>query len=824
MATIWVHGILVILVSLSSGHAHGCPSKCRCQGNGDVKRVSTVACIGVQLRALPADVPATAVTLNLSRNAISTLTKPADLDLSNIVNFNLSQNQIRTIGEGMFSSMRALVSLDLSGNQLVSLDYGSFMGSGQGLRELDLYGNQLTSVDGAFAGMANLDRLDLRENQLEEITEFMFRDQVNLRFLFLTGNRIQSVDRHAFRYLEKLFQLVLKGNPIRQVARFHFFSTSLSYLDLSECGLTQVPRGLTDTVRYLQMRRNNLTDLKRETFVDATKIDTLILDENQIHRIEDDTFSRMAHLQQLWLNDNHLETIPRPLPPSLLRLLLESNRIREVTNVFPSRSQMNTMSLVGNQISKLSHDAFGRLTKLKNLDLSNNRIPRIYSQTFANNSELASLGLNKNPLRYFQDKCFHGLISLRFLSLGYIDSDPIHLNPDLFSPLTSLVKLDMDNSPGLVLAVVSSDATLTSIGHIRELGLLGSNLLSLRSDFPRFFQRLTLLRISSARWHCDRSLLWFRDWMRVDKVRVEDPDDNRCFTPRSLHGRPIAMLADADFVPVLPTLTPPTSQPRQRDDEESHEEALTETQIPPLDEDYNEPEVDNTVEELPAMPENMDYPVDQPMVEVKTPKSTSSPSSRTSIAIEKEPEVDKKFALNEISLPPTVDRFSTSAQLQPPVDRETKKHFRHPEVKHKPTTRSDIYRSSSSVEPEVDSFLTGSPYSDKEVNDDANITIIIAVLIVVTTVVVAAFIVALIIFTWNRKRKVNMESANRTIIQYKNKDGVLFFSTAGGRSETGNGVKDDDVYDSARALSGSDVIKSNSDNGSRTRMYKWEES
>ena len=176
MASIWIHGILVILASLSSGHVHGCPSKCRCHGNGDVKPVSTVACIGVQLRALPADVPGTAVTLNLSRNAISTLTRPEDLDLSNIVNFNLSQNQIRTIGDGMFSSMRALVSLDLSGNQLVSLDYGSFIGGGQGLRELDLSSNQLTSVDGAFAGMANLDRLDLRENQLDEITEFMFRD------------------------------------------------------------------------------------------------------------------------------------------------------------------------------------------------------------------------------------------------------------------------------------------------------------------------------------------------------------------------------------------------------------------------------------------------------------------------------------------------------------------------------------------------------------------------------------------------------------------------------------------------------------------------
>ena len=100
---------------------------------------------------------------------------------------------------------------------------------------------------------------------------------------------------------------------------------------------TQVPRGLTDSIRYLQLRRNNLTSLRAQSFTDCPYINILVLDENQIEQVEDATFERMFHLQQLWLNDNRLGEVPRRLPPSLKRLLLDANRIRQLANVFPPR-------------------------------------------------------------------------------------------------------------------------------------------------------------------------------------------------------------------------------------------------------------------------------------------------------------------------------------------------------------------------------------------------------------------------------------------------------------------------------------------------------
>jgi len=97
------------------------------------------------------------------------------------------------------------------------------------LLHLDLSDNRLTKVDGGFAGLRQLSRLDLRHNRLTEITQFTFRDQLNLRYLLLSDaprdldhvtrtcylllseNHIVHVDRRAFRGLEKLMYLEKLG-------------------------------------------------------------------------------------------------------------------------------------------------------------------------------------------------------------------------------------------------------------------------------------------------------------------------------------------------------------------------------------------------------------------------------------------------------------------------------------------------------------------------------------------------------------------------------------------------------------------------------------
>jgi Leucine-rich repeat (LRR) protein len=146
--------------------------------------------------------------------------------------------------------------------------------------------------------------LDLRNNFITALSEFTFRDLSNLRYLFLTNNRIYIVDKRTFRSLPSLLYLVLKGNPLHEVTRFYFHvPSSLSYIDLSECGLTVLPAGLPVSLRYLQMRRNNVTSLASDAFVDCPDVNIAVLDENKIERIDNGSLTRLRRLQQVECNN-----------------------------------------------------------------------------------------------------------------------------------------------------------------------------------------------------------------------------------------------------------------------------------------------------------------------------------------------------------------------------------------------------------------------------------------------------------------------------------------------------------------------------------------
>jgi len=143
-------------------------------------------------------------------------------------------------------------------------------------------------------------RLDLRNNYLTSLTEFTFRDLSGLRYLFLTNNRVYRIERRALRLLRQLLYLVLRGNPLTDLERMHFHTPSaLSYIDMSECGLTAVPRGLPESLRYVQLRRNNFTVLATDSFAQCPQVNILVLDENRIHTIHNATFTTMPHLQQV---------------------------------------------------------------------------------------------------------------------------------------------------------------------------------------------------------------------------------------------------------------------------------------------------------------------------------------------------------------------------------------------------------------------------------------------------------------------------------------------------------------------------------------------
>lgn len=218
---------------------------------------------------------------------------------------------------------------------------------------------------------------------------------------------------------------------------------------------------------------------------------------------------------------------------------------------------MNTLSLTGNYITTIASDAFSKLHHLRSIDLSNNQLHQIAVDTFSSQRQLRLLQLSGNPIEQLPADCFRGLAELSVLSLAYVSSDDVRVDDDVFDDVAqSLTRLELDSSPGLLRAVLASDTILVRLSRVGDLSARSSDLVSIRDDLPLFFSA-SAVRLSSARWHCDRGLIWLRDWLRdaghtashaTAKVAASDiAEENRCATPRRLAGRTLFSLADDEF-------------------------------------------------------------------------------------------------------------------------------------------------------------------------------------------------------------------------------------------------------------------------------------
>lgn len=757
--------------------ALSCPEVCQCihdpsipnpqkEFSSAINSSNDVSCIRVQLTTIPSVRRSKVFRLNLSWNHLKDLDGPSLLlGFDQMTSLNLSHNLIRSITPGVFHPTPLLRTLDLSDNQLMTLDPGSFAGA-HALVDLNLSGNRLSSIEGAFAALTDLSSLDLSRNLVREITEFSFRDLVGLRHLTLSSNRIARLDRGSFRSLHSLLHLVLRANDLRQVARLHLDNCDqLSFLDLSECELTEIPRGLTQSLRYVQLRRNRVTTIRRDAFEDSKDVNILVLDENEIETVDRNSFGHLHQLQQLWLNDNRLHALPHPLPASLRRLLIDSNQIDRLTNEsFVNQPQLTTFSIVNNSLSLVTPDALRKLPSLTTLDLSNNRLTRLHGDMFASNGQLQTVNLNRNPLTQFDCGCFEGLTRLRSLSLAYMEAPFIHFaDPYLFHSTPQLTVLDLDNSPALSRIILQTDDVFRSLDKIQVLGLLGLDMTDLRPDFPAVLRHLSALRMSSSRWHCDDRLLWLRTWLISTTIAIDRRQENRCLTPRPLYGLSIVQTPEAAFAPSTDSVITPSRGTVLRN-------------VPPT----------------PTAPIG---PQRRCRGGPDTPET--GPESRVD---------SKQDDLNGSVIPITVTWRSRPASRTTSV--EGTRGDDNPSWMTDDGSRLVAER--PSVLPPPSAALDPGA-EEEDLLKDFKDRLIIATSTVLATIVIAAVIITLIVWLLKRKRRTRRKRerkeepqeqvANRTVITYKNKDGVLFFSTAAAATGCGSYVDEDDEDDDDDELS-----------------------
>ncbi|XP_022658555.1 leucine-rich repeat-containing protein 24-like isoform X2 [Varroa destructor] len=157
----------------------------------------------------------------------------------------------------------------------------------EGVQVLNMSWNNLKALQNnqvANAGLVNLQKLYLSQNQLRELQEHAFYKMNNLVELDLSNNKLGAVPTNAFKHLVSLRHLLLKGNPITVLADASFAHLrSLSVLELSSCKIETVARDAfaqLGSLQVLKLDDNLISFISAHTMAPLSKLHGISLDGN----------------------------------------------------------------------------------------------------------------------------------------------------------------------------------------------------------------------------------------------------------------------------------------------------------------------------------------------------------------------------------------------------------------------------------------------------------------------------------------------------------------------------------------------------------------
>lgn len=272
------------------------------------------------------------------------------------------------------------------------------------------------------------------------------------------------------------WKLVLAGNPLRSIPEGDFRNlTDLKELDLSGCQISEIKTG---------------------SFAGPTRLDTLILKDNEISSLPEHMFHRHSPaVADLDLSGNRLSlanfVVAGKYLINLRSLNLANNQIRdeEIPRGFESLTGLMHLDLSNNSLGNLENNFFENnfrtLVQLESLDLSYNHL-RPSSETLKTlPMNLNYLNLAGNPHLGLQDNLRNTLygipsgIAIRTLNLSDVGlSASLEAKVFDFLPKLNLEVLDLSNNN---IAKLDAMDLAKKMPFIRDISLRNNRLTSVRS-------------------------------------------------------------------------------------------------------------------------------------------------------------------------------------------------------------------------------------------------------------------------------------------------------------------------------------------------------
>ncbi|XP_077139903.1 extracellular matrix protein 2-like isoform X7 [Ranitomeya variabilis] len=301
-----------------------------------------------------------------------------------------------------------------------------------GLKTLYLAENEISKLPArAFAGLPNLEWLDLSKNKLDDsgLSNDVFKNLTKLKRLNLDGNRLTvlpllptsvqelkvndnkllELNRHSFRGLGNLLNLEMEGNEFHDgnVSPMTFKPLKkLIYLRLNRNHFRAIPSGLPTTIQELHLDNNRIEVVSEGILNKTLNLSVIVLSNNRLQedRIAPRAWIHLMNVESLDLSHNRLVHVPSFLPRGAKQVILHHNQIELIPGyVFAHmKPGLEFLHLSHNHLRDDGVHAvsfFGLYKSLNELLLDNNNFQSI-PRGILNLKSLQVLRLSFNKIRY----------------------------------------------------------------------------------------------------------------------------------------------------------------------------------------------------------------------------------------------------------------------------------------------------------------------------------------------------------------------------------------------------------------------------------------
>ena len=248
-----------------------------------------------------------------------------------------------------------------------------------------------------FKNFKNLQRLDLRNNIINEIFNCTFMELKNVTILNIENNMIAKLGIDAFMPMHQLTHLTIIEPALKIPQTINISSiTSLDSIVLSVHCL-EWPKQFPMHLQHIEINQTNIDFRNLSTiFDDLNDLQTVAIINNT--KISNLPKINSFNLKVLNLSKNSIDDLKEMMLNNLETLDVSWNRLKAINALqFRAMPRLINLLLNSNQIDTVAEDAFLHNKQLKNIDLTGNRLRKLYINIPLELRKSVFIHINDNP-------------------------------------------------------------------------------------------------------------------------------------------------------------------------------------------------------------------------------------------------------------------------------------------------------------------------------------------------------------------------------------------------------------------------------------------